>query len=191
MIPSTTHFGEYGLGLASRQDDAPTSSVTKYNGRDIATLPNEVFEKILSNLDSKSVFNCKCVSQTQKEKVTIKHDGSIFSPDEKHLVTISDNRNAKVFKLNDGNWQQRATIQHSSWMSNACFSADGKHLVTVSSDQTAEIFELDDELLLSKATIKHDDMADNTAQICGLDDVLWQNHQTPRMMNQYSSMDLD
>ena len=191
MIPSTTQFGEYGLGLSSRQDDAPTSSVTKYNGRDITTLPNEVFERILSNLDSKNVFNCRCVSQTQKERVTITHDNPIFSPDGKHFVTISDNINAKVFKLNDGGWQERATIRHSGCMSNACFSADGKHIVTVSSDQTAHIYGLDDEFLLSKATIKHDDMADNTAKICGLDDVLWQNHQTPRMMNQYSSMDLN
>ena len=191
MIPSTTQFGEYGLSLSSRQDDAPTSSVTKYNGRDITTLPNEVFEKVLSGLDSKNVFNCRCVSQTQKEKVTIKHDNPILSPDGKHLVTISDNINAKVFKLNDEHWQERATIRHSGWMSNACFSADGKHLVTVSSDQTACIFELNDELLLLKATIKHDDIADNTAKICGLDDVLWQNHQTPPMKNQYSSMDLN
>ena len=191
MIPSTTQFGEYGLSLSSRQDDAPTSSVTKYNGRDITTLPNEVFEKVLSGLDSKNVFNCRCVSQTQKEKVTIKHDNPILSPDGKHLVTISDNINAKVFKLNDAHWQERTTIRHSGWMSNACFSADGKHLVTVSSDQTACIFELNDELLLLKATIKHDDIADNTAKICGLDDVLWQNHQTPPMKNQYSSMDLN
>ena len=67
MIASTTQLGGCGLGLSSRQDDDLTSSVAKYNGRDIATLPNEVLDKILSNLDPQDVFHCRCVSQKSKE----------------------------------------------------------------------------------------------------------------------------
>ena len=69
MIALKTQLGDCELGLSSRQDDAPTSSVAKYNGRDIATLPNEVLDKILSNLDPQDVFNCRCVSQTWKKIV--------------------------------------------------------------------------------------------------------------------------
>ena len=66
MIALTTPLRGCGLGLSSRQNDAPTSSVAKYNGRGIATLPNEVFDKIISNLDLQDVFNCRCVSQRWK-----------------------------------------------------------------------------------------------------------------------------
>ena len=69
MIASTTQLGGCELGLSSRQDDAPTSSVAKYNGRDIATLPNEVLDNILSNLDPQDVFNCRCVSQRWKKVI--------------------------------------------------------------------------------------------------------------------------
>ena len=66
MLALTTQLGGCQLSLSSRQDDVPTSSVAKYNGRDIATLPNELFEKILSKLDPQDVFNCRCVSQRWK-----------------------------------------------------------------------------------------------------------------------------
>ena len=57
-------LGDCVLGLSSRQDDAPTSSVAKYNGREIATLPDEVLNKILSSLlDLQDVLHCKRVSQ--------------------------------------------------------------------------------------------------------------------------------
>ena len=69
MIELTTQLGSCELGLSSRQDDPQTSSVAKYNGRDIATLPNEVPDKILSNLDPQDVFNCRCVSQSWKKVI--------------------------------------------------------------------------------------------------------------------------
>ena len=66
MIALTKQLGGRELGLSSRQDDNLTSSVEKYNGRDITKLPNEMFGKILSNLYPQDVFNCRCVSQTWK-----------------------------------------------------------------------------------------------------------------------------
>ena len=49
----------------------PTSSVVKYNGRGrgIATLPNEMFDSILSYLDLQDVSNCRCVSQRWKKAI--------------------------------------------------------------------------------------------------------------------------
>ena len=88
------------------------------------------------------------------------NDGAVrnacFSPDGKHLVTASYDETAKIYRLNDGQWQEKATIQHSSSVINACFSADGKHLVTASLNQTAKIFGLNHGQWQEKATIKHD-----------------------------------
>ena len=69
MITLTTLFRCCGLGLSSRQDDAQTSSVVKYNGRAIVTLPNEMFDNILSYLDLQDVSNCRCVSRRWKKVV--------------------------------------------------------------------------------------------------------------------------
>ena len=71
-------------------------------------------------------------------------------------MTASWDKTAKIYGLNDGQWQEKATIQHSDWVNNACFSADGKHLVTASWDQTAKIYRLNDGQWQEKATIKHD-----------------------------------
>ena len=182
MIPLTT-CGGCELGLSNRQNDVPTAPVAKYNGRDIATLPNEVFDKILSNLDPQYGFNA---SQTNG---VISAD----SPDGKHFVTASGDT-AKIFELNDKQCQKKATIKHDGIVKNACFSPDGKRLVTISADvsaDTAKISELNDEQWQEKATIEHracvsiarfsDDgkhlmtvSCDNTGKIFGVSDGLWQ-----------------
>ena len=70
MITLPTQLGGCERGLSSRQNDAPTSSVAKYNGREIATLPDEVLNKILSNLlDLQDVLHCKRVSQRWKKVI--------------------------------------------------------------------------------------------------------------------------
>ena len=244
MLALMKQLGDCVPGLSSRQNDAPTSSVAKYNGRAIATLPNEVFDKIISNLDLQDIFNSRCVSKRWKEVIddhqiiprafyrrchpqkhppnpytvelydssikgwlnkfgdegkksimqldrhlknklfpqilcwsiaqvlgrtkafscesifTIEHSNRVinacFSPDGEHLVTASWDQTAKIYGLNDGQWQKKATIKHDGMVSNACFSADGKHLVTASWDQTAKIYGVSDGQWQEKATIKHD-----------------------------------
>ena len=69
MITLTTQPGGCVLAHSSRQNDAPTSSVVKYNGRGIATLPNEMFDNILSYLNPQDVSNCRCVSQRWKKAI--------------------------------------------------------------------------------------------------------------------------
>ena len=66
MITSTTQLSDCELGLSGRQNDAPTSFVVKYNGRNITTLPDEMLDTIFSNLDLQDVFNSRCVSQRWK-----------------------------------------------------------------------------------------------------------------------------
>ena len=69
MITLTTQLGGCELDLSSRQNDAQTSSVVKYNGRCIDILPNEMLDNIFSFLGLQDVSNCRCVSQRWKEVV--------------------------------------------------------------------------------------------------------------------------
>ena len=69
MITLTTQPGGCELDLSSRQNDAQTSSVVKYDGRGIDILPNEVFGKIFSYLDLQDASNCRGVSQRWKKVV--------------------------------------------------------------------------------------------------------------------------
>ena len=183
MITSTTELGGCELGLSNRQNDVPTALAAKYNGRDIAKLPNEILNKTLFSDPQQYGFNA---SQTNG---VISAD----SPDGKHFVTASGDT-AKIFELNDKQCQKKATIKHDGIVKNACFSPDGKRLVTVSADvsaDTAKISELNDEQWQEKATIVHracvsiarfsDDgkhlmtvSCDNTAKIYGVSDGLWQ-----------------
>ena len=184
MIPLTTGHGGCELGLSNRQNDAPTSSAAKYNGRDITTLPKEILNKTLFS-NPRYGFN---VSQT---------NGMISadSPDGKHRVTASGDT-AKIFELNDKQWQKKATIEHRGWVNDACFSHDGKRLVTVA-DNTAKICELNDEQWQEKATIVHRACVsiarfshdgkhlmtvscDNTGKIFGVSDGLWQDETTTK-----------
>ena len=69
MITLTTQLGGCELDLSSRQNDAQTSSVVKYDGRDIDILPNEMVNNILSYLGLQDVSNCRSVSQRWKKVV--------------------------------------------------------------------------------------------------------------------------
>ena len=69
MITLTTQLDGRELGLSSRQNDALISSVVKYDGRRIATLPTEMLDNILSYLDVQDVANCRCVSQRWKNVI--------------------------------------------------------------------------------------------------------------------------
>ena len=71
-------------------------------------------------------------------------------------MTASYDHTAKIYGLNNEQWQEKATIQHSNGVVNACFSADGKHLVTASYDHTAKIYGVTGGQWQEKATIKHD-----------------------------------
>ena len=186
MITSTTELGGCELGLSNRQNDVPTALAAKYNGRDIAKLPNEILNKTLFSDPQQYGFNA---SQTNG---VISAD----SPDGKHFVTASGDT-AKIFELNDKQCQKKATIKHDGIVKNACFSPDGKHFVTASGD-TAKIFELNDKQCQKKATIKHDgivknacfspdgkrlvtvsaDVSADTAKISELNDEQWQEKAT-------------
>ena len=121
-------------------------------------LKNKLFPQILywsiaRVLVKTKVFSCESI-------FTIEHDGVVsnacFSPDGKHFVTVSCDGTAKIYGVNDGQWQEKTTIKHSDWVNNACFSPDGKHLVTASDDNTAKIYGVVDGQWQKKATIEHD-----------------------------------
>ena len=69
MRTLTTQPGGCELDLSSRQNDAQTSSVVKYNGRDIDTLPTEMVDNIFSYLGLQDVANCRSVSRRWKKVV--------------------------------------------------------------------------------------------------------------------------
>ena len=287
MITLTTQLGVCELDLSSRQNDAQTSSVVKYNGRDIDTLPNEMVVNILSYLNLQDVSNCRGVSQRWKKVVddyqimlrafyrrfqpqksllnaynvelydsstkgwlnkfgdegkkaimpldqhlknrlfpqilfwstaqvlgrtkafccesilTIEHADSVisarFSADGKHIMTVSNDKTAKIYDLIDKEWQEKTIIKHSNRVKNLslCQSADGKHMVAIPNYtcNTAKIYDLIDEEWQEKATIKHDCPVysayfsadgknivtvsmDNTAKIHGLNNEQWQEKDT-------------
>ena len=80
--------------------------------------------------------------------VTIRHSDAVmdarFSPDGKHLVTVSGHKIAKLFEFEGGQWREKVTLRHSGWVMSANFSPDGKRLVTASSDGTPKIWRLED-----------------------------------------------
>ena len=200
MIALTTQIGGSELGLSSKQD-AQTSSVATFNGRDVAALPYGVFEKIFSGLDLQDLFNSRCVSQRWKEVIDDhkivprafyrryypqKHSANPYTVERYHSSTkdwlnkFGDEGKKAITQLDQHLenkffpqilfWsiaqvlgRTRAfccesifTIEHDSIVSNTCFSLDGKHLVTASYDHTAKIYGLNDGRWQKKATIKHD-----------------------------------
>ena len=61
----------------------------------------------------------------------------------------------KIWGLVDGQWQEKAIIQHNYGVDSASFSPCGNHLVTVSCDHTAKILGLvDGRQWQEKATIR-------------------------------------
>ena len=47
-------------------------------------------------------------------------------------MTASHDCTAKIWGLNDGQWQEKATVEHDGSVGRACFSTDGKYVMTVS-----------------------------------------------------------
>ena len=80
---------------------------------------------------------------------TIRHIYAVtdasFSPDGKHLVTVSGENIAKLFEIEGGQWREKVTIRHSGLVRSANFSPDGKFLVTASSYGIFKIWRLEDD----------------------------------------------
>ena len=80
-----------------------------------------------------------------QEKVTLEHTGWVmtdaqFSPDGKHLGIASEQGTVKIWKLDDGQWEEKFTIHHRYSVTNVRFSPDGKHLATVAYEVTSDNF---------------------------------------------------
>ena len=65
-----------------------------------------------------------------------------FSPDGGHLVTVSLDGTAKIWRLVNDQWQEETIIEHSGWVKDVCFSPDGKGLVTASRDRSIKLWRL-------------------------------------------------
>src|SRR5262249_2608444 len=83
---------------------------------------------------------------TDKEVMTLK--GPIddlrwmaFSPDSKHLASVSPDKTVKVWDTASG--QEILTLKgHTSWVTSVAFSPDGKRLATASADMTVKLWVL-------------------------------------------------
>ena len=102
----------------------------------------------------------KAEALTCQDVGTITHSDWVcntsFSPDGDNLVTSSVDGTAKIWKLVNGQWQEKTTIQHSAWVKDLCFSPDGKRLVT-GSLSAAKIWELVGDQWQEETTIQHSD----------------------------------
>lgn len=75
---------------------------------------------------------------------------AVFSPDNKYIVTASDDKTAKIWDAKSG--QLRFTLSgHTDAVNSAAFSPDGKSVVTASNDGTARVYRVDLEELLQVA----------------------------------------
>ena len=96
---------------------------------------------------------------TYQNTATIRHPGVVrdasFTPDGKHLVTVSDDNIAKLWELEGGQWREKVTLRHSRWVMRASFSPDGKLLMTAPGDGIVKIWRLEDDQWQEKATIQH------------------------------------
>ena len=78
-----------------------------------------------------------------------------FSPDSKHLVTITADFTVKIWGAVDDGWLEKATTQHYGELRSVCFSPDGSHLVTASTDSAVTIWGLANDDWQEKITIQH------------------------------------
>ena len=113
--------------------------------------PEILFFSIAKVLAKAEALTCQDVG-------TITHSDWVcntsFSPDGDNLVTSSVDGTAKIWRLVNGQWQEKTTIQHSAWVKDLCFSPDGKRLVT-GSLSAAKIWELVGDQWQEETTIQH------------------------------------
>ena len=177
-----TGFSDKGKELAERLDQL---LMNKY-------FPEELFFSVAKVLAGTKVFLCQNIR-------TIRHADSVnnasFSPDGYHLVTASNDNTAKIWRLVDGQWQEKITIRHACRVNTVRFSPDGYHLVTISYYGIATIWGLADGQWQEEASIQHNSWVliasfspdgyylvtasyDNTVQIWGFVDGQWQEKAT-------------
>ena len=94
---------------------------------------------------------------TYQSIATIRHSDvkdASFSPDGKYLVTVSYDDTAKLWELEGGQWREKVTLRHSTWVKSTSFSPDGKHLMTASTDGICKIWRLEDDQWQEEDTIQ-------------------------------------
>ena len=103
---------------------------------------------------------------TCQKTTTIGHSGMVidasFSPDGKHLVTVSTDDVAKLSEFEGGRWREKANLRHCAFLMRASFSPDGKFLMTAFSERICKIWRLEDDQWQEKIAIQ-----DSTALING------------------------
>ena len=123
-------------------------------------LPEILFFHVAKLLANTRFLSCQRVSTLRHNNGTM--EDARFSPDGRHLATASDDTTAKIWWRGDGQWQEKATVEHTHGVREVNFSPDGSHLVTVSEDDTVKISGIVDGQWQEKATIQHDDWVSST-----------------------------
>ena len=92
--------------------------------------------------------------RSNREQRVLVHDravvSTVFSPDGKLLVTVSEDKTARLFEVASG--KELARPAHDAGVNNAAFSPGGKLLATASDDGTARLFEVPSGKELARLT---------------------------------------
>ena len=140
-----TDFGDRGRETAKQLD----------NILEDKHFPEVLFFSIPKLLLNSNELTCQNIA-------TIGHLGVVrdasFSPDGKYLVTVSNDKAAKLSELEGGQWREKVILRHSARVMSASFSLDGKLLLTASNDRICKIWRLEDDQWQEKATIEHSDI---------------------------------
>ena len=120
-------------------------------------LENKYFPEVLFFFIPKLLLNSN--ELTCQNTATIGHSGAVrdarFSPDGRHLVTVSFDNAAKLWELEGGQWREKAILRHPARVLSAIFSPSGKLLMTTSRDRICKIWRLEHDQWQEEFTIQH------------------------------------